>query len=169
MGHSFQVVLDATFILLRVGQREKRNLKVPISEMLFGETANEAVEGDLRGMSAHRRTVSVHRYLLDVHVRVRELLLGTSGFGGPEYMCSLGQELGSMDARTFEEFIRCLLMWVRREYPDRALESGPLLSVFPGDAGLYDALVHTELSRTLRMMLSKWYSYYRLRCHSHRW
>ena len=123
--------------------------------MLFGETANNAVEGDLMGMSTHRRTINIHRYLLDVHVRVREILLGTSGFGGPEYLCSLGQELGSMDARTFEEFVRCLLMWLRREYPDREMESGPMLGSFPSDRGLYDALVHTELSRTLRMMLSK--------------
>lgn len=60
-----------------------------------------------------------------------------------------------MDAKTFEEFARCLLMWLRREYPNRPVDSGPILCTFPGDRGLYEALVHTELARTLRMMLSE--------------
>ena len=123
--------------------------------MLFGETANNAVESELGGVSTHRRTLTLHKYLLDVHVRVREALIGSSAFGGPEYLYSLGAELGAMDAKTFDEFVRCLLMWLRREYPNRPVESGPLLSIFPSDRGLYDALIHTEFARTLRMMLSK--------------
>ena len=126
--------------------------------MLFGETANNAVESELGGVSTHRRTLTLHKYLLDVHVRVREALIGSSAFGGPEYLYSLGAELGAMDAKTFDEFVRCLLMWLRREYPNRPVESGPLLSIFPSDRGLYDALIHTEFARTLRMMLSKFIS-----------
>ena len=124
--------------------------------MLFGETANGAVETELAGVSTHRRSLSLHKYLLDIHIRIRESLLGTSAFGGPEYLYSLGAELGSMDSKTFEEFSRCLLMWLRREYPNRPVESGPFLCSFPSDRGLYEALVHTELARTLRMMLSEY-------------
>ena len=128
--------------------------------MLFGEFANQAVEDDLRGISTHRRTVNLHKYLMDVHCRIREVLLGTSSFGGPDYLCSLGQELGALDARTFDEFLRCMLMWMRKEFPNRPIEHGPVLFIFPTDRELFDALVPTELSRTLRMMLSKsilWY------------
>ena len=129
--------------------------------MLFGEFANQAIEDDLRGISTHRRTVNMQKYLLDVHCRIREVLLGTSAFGGPEYLCSLGQELGALDARTFEEFLKCIIMWLKNTFPARPIEHGPLLFIFPTDRELFDVLVPTELSRTLRMMLSK-YLYQRL-------
>ena len=123
--------------------------------MLFGEFANQAVEDDLRGVSTHRRTVNLQKYLLDVHCRIREILLGSTAFGGPEYLSCLGQELGALDTRTYEKFLRCIIMWLRKEFPARSIEHGPILFVFPTDRGLFDALVPTELSRTLRMMLSK--------------
>ena len=130
-------------------------MKFVFQTMLFGEDANNMVEGELGGVSCHRRTLQVYRFFLDCHVRIREAFIGTSAFEGPGYMASLGHELGAMDSKTFENFIRCVLMWVRKEYPTRPVDGAPFLCSFPNDHELYQVLVQTEFYRLIRFMLSK--------------
>ena len=113
------------------------------------------VEGELGGVSTHRRTLNLFRYFFDAHIRVREMYLGTSAFNGNGYLASLGTELGAMDSKTYEDFVRCILLWMRQQYPTRPMDSTPILCSFPNDHELYHLLMQTEFYRIIRFMLSK--------------
>ena len=123
--------------------------------MLFGVAAATHLMQNYPGISTHRRTVRVRKLQIDLHVRVRDALAKSSSFGGPGYLGSLGQELGSMPTEAFDAVARVVLDWIRANSGGTDVNSRVVLCTFPDDSGLYAELIDTHFYRALRYMLCK--------------
>ena len=124
--------------------------------MLFGAAAATHLMKHYPGVSTHRRTVRIRKLQIDLHVRVRDDLVKSPSFGGPGYLGSLGQELGSMPTEAYDAVARVVLDWIRANNGGAGVNTHVVLCTFPDDSGLYAELVDTHFYRALRYMLCKY-------------
>ena len=112
--------------------------------MLLGTEAAVCLLKEYPGTTAHRRSVQVKRFLIDLHCRVRDSLMTTSAFNGEGYMNMLGIELGSMNGDVFENVVDSFLEYLAMTSPTRKVDHTTVFAQFPADYGLYSRM--TSLS-----------------------
>ena len=126
--------------------------------MLYGTAASSRLQQEYGGLTIHRRSVQVHRFFIDLHLRVREGLLGTTTFSGEGYLTMLGKEMGSMPAAVFDSVVSILLETLRLGAPGGEIDGSTFLGQFPADFGLYSRLTDSVFYRSLRFMMGKFIS-----------
>ena len=123
--------------------------------MLVGTDAAVCLNKEYHGTTAHRRSVQVKKFLIDLHCRVRDSLMSTTSFNGDGYLHMLGIELGSMDGSVFEILVQSFLDYLAMTTPTRKVDHTTVLGQFPADYGLYTRMTDTAFYRSLRYMMSK--------------
>ena len=121
--------------------------------MLLGTQASSRLQTEFSGVTVHRRSVkSKKKFFADLHVRVRDALVTSTAFGGVNYLNMLGQELGAMDGDIYQDVVDFFVDYLTITAPETVGDT-TVLSVFPGDFGLYARMTDTALYRSLRFMM----------------
>ena len=123
--------------------------------MLLGPSGSEKI-CSLGGSTIHRRTIRVRGLMMDLHFRLDDSKLCTSAFGCPAYLGRLGQALGDLHGRVFQDFVGTFMRICVGDDHLRILRTC-IYYEFPDDLKLYQGLLESDLGQHLRVMMSKFY------------
>ena len=122
--------------------------------MLLGPAGSQAVCA-IAGATIHRRSVVISKIHLDLHCRLSDSELGSSGFNDPGFLGRLGAAFGDMKPCVFDDFCATAVRRATNADPARITRTSMFFS-FPDDLRLFCHLLETDFGQLLRNMMCEW-------------